>query len=208
MFEGKRNQDRERRSRRWLTERCDRYRDENRRFRTQIAVLWLLAIILGLAFCVLVIKLSEYKAAAEIIGAELLIQVEEAVSINWDSYTGDVMDHPLQVQFERGVNTYRVTCYSPIEGFRETNPVCRGGSVREWVDQATEQGLDGICAAGGQTPWYRDAKHADPPLVLEIEGHGRYLLVDRAAERLGIIDIWVPDLGEMWNHYCQVTVAE
>jgi hypothetical protein len=100
---------------------------------------------------------------------------------------------------------YRITCYSPVEGFHLTNQVCRGGTVQEWVTRAEEMGLDGICAAGGQTPWYDAAKHADPPITLEIEGHGRYLLVDRAARRLDIIDIWVPNLDVMWNHYRRVT---
>jgi len=98
------------------------------------------------------------------------------------------------------VHNLRVTCYSPVEGFPDTNQVCRGGTVRSWVDRATEMGLDGICAAGGQSPWYWEAKYADPPIILHIQDHGDYLCVDRMARRMTGVDIWVPNLDVMWSY--------
>ncbi len=105
---------------------------------------------------------------------------------------------------------YRITCYSSSDGFPATNLVCRGGTVQEWVDYALDIGLDGICAAGGRTEWYSEAKHAHPPIILEITDHGRYLLVDRAPTTSSVIDIWVPWKagvdGPMWNHWKEVKI--
>ena len=102
----------------------------------------------------------------------------------------------------------RVTFYTPGEGFYETNQVCRGETVSTWVDRATEMGLDGICAAGGQTntlhDFYQAAKNADPPWILQVGNLGRFLLVDRASPELNRIDIWQPVPPDGWQDFYNV----
>lgn len=111
----------------------------------------------------------------------------------------DLVDQLVLEQADNPYQVYIVTCYSPVEGFPETNEVCRGGTIKEWRDIAILCGLDGICAAGGETIWYQDAKDTTPPLVLNIDGLGNYLLVDRASRDRGVIDVWVPDLSVQYN---------
>lgn len=106
--------------------------------------------------------------------------------------------------------TYRITHYGPPT-FPETNLVCRGQSVLGWLEYAYEMGYSGICAVSPDTPWYDDAKHANPPVVLDISGHGQYVVVDRTHPRMQrIIDIYEPDQNgqSMYAHNETVTEVE
>lgn len=104
------------------------------------------------------------------------------------------------------MHNLRVTWYGPPD-FPETSGVCRGGSIRSWMDRAADLGLDGICAAGDVdgTTWYEDAKHADPPIALCVSEAGTFLLVDRMRRDLQRVDIWResdppwPDHQNVWE---------
>lgn len=95
----------------------------------------------------------------------------------------------------------RITVYGP-PAFPKTNYVARwfglsraetGFTIGDALDWAAALGLDGICAASPGTPWYGRVRDDMPP-VLDVEGHGRYLCVDRTALRIrNTIDLWVPD---------------
>lgn len=105
-------------------------------------------------------------------------------------------------------STFRITCYGP-PAFPETNYVARWPmTVRECLDWSAELGLDGICAVGRGTPWWSDI-YDDPPQILTVEDHGRYLVCDR----IGIgsdVDIWVPDPhpgGTYFAHIRKVTAG-
>lgn len=105
------------------------------------------------------------------------------------------------------LGTLRITVYGPARngsgGFPLTNYVSRwigrtsdvkGFTVADALQWADELGLDGICASSpGRTHLYQRHRDEMPPAV-EIEGRGRYLVVDHMADYLtDRLDIWVCD---------------
>jgi len=118
-----------------------------------------------------------------------------------------------------------ITCYGPdrngIGGFPLSSNVSRWfGRTRDDIDFTVEKslewayelGLDGICAASpGPSGLY--ARHRDDILpIVEIEGHGRYLVIDRMDRSLwNRLDIWVPDPwlgGTYFSEPCNVQEIE
>jgi len=113
-----------------------------------------------------------------------------------------------------------VTCYGPARngnGFPLTNHVSRwfgrtrvdtGFTVQDALSWASELGLDGICAASPGPSGLYSRHRDDNPAIVEIEGHGRYLVVDRMSSALwNRLDIWVPDPwpgGTLFSHPCAV----
>jgi hypothetical protein len=95
---------------------------------------------------------------------------------------------------------YRITHYGPPL-FPATNQVARGGTVSMWLQLAYDRGYDGICAVSPGTPWY-DRVRDDMPPLLNVQGHGVYLAVDRMAAWIqGTVDIYeVDQQGAMYAH--------
>ena len=95
---------------------------------------------------------------------------------------------------------YRITHYGPPL-FPATNQVARGGTVSMWLQLAYDRGYDGICAVSPGTPWY-DRVRDDMPPILDVQGHGVYLAVDRMAAWIqGTVDIYeVDQQGAMYAH--------
>ena len=82
-----------------------------------------------------------------------------------------------------GEREYHITHYGPPD-FPVTNQVARGGTVQEWLSYAAVHSYDGIVAVSGNTPWYNRVKEIDQPgspVVIHIEGHGTFVVVDRTA---------------------------
>lgn len=94
----------------------------------------------------------------------------------------------------RSDGTYRITVYGPPR-FPTTNHVARWPlTVAECLSIAEDEGLTGICAVSPGTGLY-NAVRDDVIPVIEIEGHGTYLVCDRMASWIsGGIDIYDPDL--------------
>lgn len=119
------------------------------------------------------------------------------------------------------INDYglmRITVYGPsrdgTHGFPATNFVSRwigidrsetGLTIRVALEWASELGLDGICAASpsGTNDLYQRHRETPPPII-EVEGHGRYLVVDRTATFIyNTIDIWVADPWPGGTYFCE-----
>lgn len=129
---------------------------------------------------------------------------------------------PVPLWIEVGeLGTLRITVYGPsrdgIHRFPATNPVSRwfgrtrddtGFTVADALIWAEELGLDGICAASPGDYGLYSRHRDDMPAMIEVEGHGRYLVVDRTASFLwNVIDLWVPDPypgGTYFAEYCSV----
>jgi hypothetical protein len=108
-------------------------------------------------------------------------------------------------------STYRITVYGPPM-FPTTNHVARWPmTVGDCLECATALGLDGICAVSPDTPWY-DRVRDDMPPIIEVEGHGQYLVVDRTATWIqSTIDLWAADPwpgGTYFREWREVTEVE
>lgn len=118
-----------------------------------------------------------------------------------------------------------ITCYGPdrngIGGFPLSSHVSRwfgrsrddtGFTVEEALSWAEDLGLDGICAASPGPSGLYSRHRDDIPAMIEIDGHGRYLVIDRMSSVLwNRLDIWVPDPwtgGTLFSHPCEVREIE
>ena len=108
------------------------------------------------------------------------------------------------------VDTYRVTCYGPPR-FPESNLVARYPlTVADGLSLAESMGLDGICAVSPGTPWYDDVV-SERLVVLHVEDHGEFLVIDRMAARIrNGVDLYNPFLSStnQWSHSKEVWVVE
>lgn len=104
---------------------------------------------------------------------------------------------------------WQITCYGPPT-FPESNRTARGCTIAAARVWAHDAGCQGVCAVGIGTPWYNRIRDEHPP-ILEIDGYGLYLAVDRIGHGSDV-DIWVPwDLSEpgavMWRESRKVEEA-
>jgi hypothetical protein len=99
------------------------------------------------------------------------------------------------------VEDYRVTCYGPPQ-FPQSNYVARYPlTVADGLALAESMGLTGICAVSPDTPWYDDVT-SDRLIVLHVEDHGEFLVLDRmASHKRNGIDLYNPYLSST-NQYC------
>lgn len=124
----------------------------------------------------------------------------------------DMQPDPVQSESLRDLGTMRITVYGPPL-FPESSHVSRWfgrtrdekpftvASAMEW---ASDLGLDGVCAASpGPSGLYR--RHREfPPVIIQVENHGRYLLVDRTDTSVwNTIDIWVLDPWPGGTYFCE-----
>lgn len=92
---------------------------------------------------------------------------------------------PVADPLETTSGTYHITHYGATG-----NEVARGGTTDFWTDYARANGYDGFCAVSPDTLWY-DRVRDNPPVVLRVNGHGTFLVVDRTASRIrNCIDIF------------------
>ena len=103
----------------------------------------------------------------------------------------------------------QITTYGPHDRppFTLTSRVARyigrhgeqGLSVGDAIDWATDLGCDGICAASKGPSGLYNMIRKIPPVIVQVEGHGKYLLVDRTTDNTNIcwntIDIWSANDG-------------
>lgn len=118
-----------------------------------------------------------------------------------------------------------ITCYGPdrngIGGFPKSGYVSRwfgrsredtGFTVEEAHSWADELGLNGICAVSPGPSGLYSRHRDDMPAIVEVMGHGRYLVVDRMADHLwNCLDIWVADPwsgGTLFSESCEVQEIE
>lgn len=105
------------------------------------------------------------------------------------------IDTPVPQEVPKG--KFKITVY------RLRGVTASGLTVAEANTRAQAMGLDGICAVGKDTPWYKAVKTSEPAIVevLNGAGKGRYWAVDRCPIP-NVVDIWEPK--KTWAYYGEV----